>query len=267
MRCEDLQNLISLTGDDVLEPAEQEMLNEHFSTCPLCRQERDDFRNLTRDLRMMRRPAMPNAAVHSLRNTIFQKLGVATPGFWLFDDHRPWRKAWLVPSGVGTFASILAAITFLWLLSISPGSNARKPDLIASTHAPLVSARTHDKEVLDLTQQDYSETRQDVSIESPSLNPKGALVALTNSLVRGEMKDDEVVVVADVFGNGLARIAEVVEPSRDRRAVNELEKALRSDPSFAPFVPATLDQRPDSVRVILKIRNVNVSTRLHARHR
>jgi hypothetical protein len=86
------------------------------------------------------------------------------------------------------------------------------------------------------------------------------LIALTKALVRGGMKDDEVVVVADVFGNGLAQIAEVVEPSRDRRAVGELEKALDSDPAFAPFVPANMENRPDSVRVILKFQSVNVST-------
>jgi hypothetical protein len=75
------------------------------------------------------------------------------------------------------------------------------------------------------------------------------------------MSDDEVVVVADVFSNGLAQIAEVVEPSRDRRAIEELEKALQSDPSLAPFVPADLDQRSTgTVRVIFKIQSVNVNT-------
>jgi hypothetical protein len=78
--------------------------------------------------------------------------------------------------------------------------------------------------------------------------------------MRGDMKDDEVVVVADVFSNGLAQITEVVEPSRDRRAVGELEKALESDPAYAPFVPTTLEKRPESVRVVLKFQNVNVST-------
>ncbi|MBA4183932.1 MAG: hypothetical protein H0X49_07955 [Acidobacteria bacterium] len=74
------------------------------------------------------------------------------------------------------------------------------------------------------------------------------------------MKDDEVVVVADVFGDGLAQIAEVVEPSSDRRAVRELEKALKNDPNFAPFVPANYDKRSDTVRVILKINRVDIQT-------
>jgi hypothetical protein len=79
------------------------------------------------------------------------------------------------------------------------------------------------------------------------------------------MKDDEVVVVADVFGNGLAQIAEVVEPSRDRRAVAELQKALESDPSYAAFVPSEMENRPESVRVILKFQSVDVSTKISVR--
>jgi hypothetical protein len=102
-----------------------------------------------------------------------------------------------------------------------------------------------------------------ISAESPSVNPQGALIALTKSFVRGKMKDDEVVVVAEVFGNGLARIDEVVEPSRDRHAVRELENALKTDPNYAPpFVPAHLDQRSETVRVVLKIQSVNIDTHL-----
>ena len=103
--------------------------------------------------------------------------------------------------------------------------------------------------------------------ESPSINPQGALIALSQSIVRGNMKDDEVVVVADVFSNGLAKISEVIEPSADRKAIDELERALNSDPSNAPFVPANLDNRSDSVRVVLKFQSVNVNTRQTHRKR
>jgi hypothetical protein len=75
------------------------------------------------------------------------------------------------------------------------------------------------------------------------------------------MRDDEVTVVADIFGNGLATISEVVEPSRDTKAVEELQEALQTDPSVAPFVPANMDHRSETVRVVLKIQNVNVAVR------
>jgi hypothetical protein len=260
MKCEELQNLITLTGDDLLESSEQQRLDKHFTACPLCRQERDDLRSLTRELRMLRRPVLPAGAVSTLRSNIFRKLGGTVPGLWLIEDRRSWANAWLMPSSVGVFTSVIVAAAFVWLLSISPGSNARKPDEVASLYNPNYLRTSRRSEMGD-----YAISRQDVSIDSPSVNPRGALVALTNSLIRGEMRDDEVVVVAEVFGNGLARIDEVIEPSRNRRAVGELEKALESDPAFAPFVPADLDKRPQSVRVVLKIQNVDVRTRPRGR--
>ncbi len=95
----------------------------------------------------------------------------------------------------------------------------------------------------ELSAADFAAARISVSGNSPSVNPQGALIALTKSIMRGKMKDDEVVVVADVFGSGLAQIAEVVEPSKDINAVRELEKALKNNPDYAPpFV--TCQSRP-----------------------
>jgi len=252
MRCEEVQNLIAIEADDALREGESVVLNEHLSTCPLCRQERDDMRALTRDLRMMHRPTIASDAVFSIRNAVSDRLG-APKGFWISEDRRPWFQTWLMPSSLGTVASAVIGIGFMWLLSLAP---------VPSPSQPFYP----DIDRLEPAQLAYAGPRRGVSSESPSVNPQGALVALTNSLVRGEMNDDEVVVVAEVFGNGLAKIDEVVEPSKNRRAVGELEKALKSDPDFAPFVPADMDQRPDSVRVVLKIQSVNVSTRVRPKH-
>jgi hypothetical protein len=258
MRCEDAQNLISVAGDDLLNDSERELLNKHLSVCPLCRQERDDIRNLTRDLRMMRRPPIPAATLYSLRNSVAEQARANIRSFWLAEDRRPW-TTWIMPSSVGTFASVSVALVFLTTLFLGPVVQKPGPS------GPYLLARAGRSANPETAS--YVGQRHNVSTQSPSVNPQGALVALTNSFVRGDMKDDEVVVVAEVFGNGLAQIDEVVEPSRDRKAVDQLDKALRSDPSYAPFVSADLDQRPESVRVVLKIQNVDVSTRIKARHR
>jgi hypothetical protein len=81
------------------------------------------------------------------------------------------------------------------------------------------------------------------------------------------MKDDEVVVVADVYSNGSAQIAQVVEPSHNRDAVVELARALDNGLGSTPFVPAAYDKRSDSVRVIFKIQTVYVSTQEKPRKR
>jgi hypothetical protein len=252
MRCEEVQNLIAIEADGTLLDSEGATLNEHLSTCPLCRQERDDIRAVSRELRMMRRPTLSKERLFSIRNSVAERLG-SPKGLWIFEDRRPWLKTWFMPSSLGTVASAVFAVGFVYLLSLTP---------VPSRSQPFVDF----SDLGEPSQLAYAGPRRDVSAESPSVNPQGALVALTNSLVRGEMSDDEVVVVAEVFGNGLAKIDEVVEPSKNRRAVGELEKALKSDPDFAPFVPARLDDRPDSVKVILKIQSVNVSTRVRAKH-
>ncbi|HKR15504.1 MAG TPA: hypothetical protein VJT15_25780 [Pyrinomonadaceae bacterium] len=80
--------------------------------------------------------------------------------------------------------------------------------------------------------------------ESPTLNPRGSLAALQNA---GDYDpDDDMVVVADVFINGTAALADVVRPPRDKRMLDEFQSALRKDPAF---VKASLDSRPDTMRV------------------
>jgi len=161
-------------------------------------------------------------------------------------------------------ATLVMAFTLLTVMfsgirdrGVATASNPSGSDtvMLATNRGPL------QKQYPDsLSASDYAKTRLDISSESPSVNPQGALIALTKSLVRGGMKDDEVVVVADVFGNGLARISEVIEPSRDSRAIAELQKALESDPAYSPFVTANLDKRSDSVRVVLRFQSVDVRT-------
>ena len=108
---------------------------------------------------------------------------------------------------------------------------------------------------------EFARSRMAVAGESPSINPQGTLASLSKTLANHGIRNSEIVVVADVFSNGLARIAEVVEPSQNVGAVDELEKALGSDVANAPFVPASMDNRSASVRVVLKFQNVEVNTR------
>ena len=58
------------------------------------------------------------------------------------------------------------------------------------------------------------------------------------------------IVVTDVFSNGSASLADVVQPPKDKRMLDEFESALRRD---AAFVPASLDRRPDTMRVVITL--------------
>ena len=266
MRCSDVKSDLPLYSDDILSIAERADLDAHLDTCPLCRQALSEYQEVKNGLRSLARPAMSEMRLTSLRAAVATELrpAVRTPVFHVIEDRRGWLETWLMPSAVGSFASVVFGLFMLWgilntardpneFITIA-GDNQRSSIMLASSN-PLIGP-----ESIDILPMDYASARLSVAGDSPSVNPQGALVALTKSLVRGEMSDEEVVVVADVFGNGLARIAEVVEPSDNSRTIQELERALESDPVYAPFVPASFDHRSDRMRVVLKIQNVNVRT-------
>ncbi|MEP7213695.1 MAG: anti-sigma factor [Acidobacteriota bacterium] len=262
MKCRDIQFELPLFADNILSDGERRGVEEHLARCPLCRQQLSDYQELRTGLRDMSRPRMPLSVLESVRASVREALAVTgtTPAFHLIETRRRWTDVWLMPSAI---AGVTTLVCGFMLLAGMMTTNVQPGD--ASVSSPSTSTSVYLSSVdgqAVLTPSNYARSRMAVAGESPSVNPQGALVALTRSLVRGEMKDDEVVVVADVFGNGLAQIAEVVEPSHDRRAVAQLQKALESDPAYAPFVSAEMDQRSDPVRVVLKIQSVNVNTGL-----
>jgi len=270
MKCEDLQLNLSTYLDDILTEEERATVDEHLVRCPLCRQKLAAFQVLRNNLRSLPRPALSNDLLISMRNRVAQEVGTPErkPWFATTDDFTGWLQMRVMPYSVGTAASLILGLLLLWTL-LSSASIPKENIALAKLESPgkptvlLTNSNSHGYIAgndFDLNAADYATARLTVSGGSPSLNPQGALVALTKSIVRGNMKDDELVVVADVFGNGLAQIAEVVEPSSDLRAVSELEKALKNDPNFAPFVPASFDGRSETVRVIFKINRVDIKT-------
>lgn len=270
MKCEDLQLNLPVYTDDILNDDERVAIEMHLSVCPVCRQKLADFQVLRNNLRTLARPEIPTQVLNSVKISVAAQLQKTSPEVETVpsNNYREWLQMRVMPYGVGIFASLILGLTLLWSLLLPATQLGSNNDLSQSgsfSQAPVLIANANSRNSsanYELSPIEFAQTRLAVSSESPSVNPQGALVALTKSLMRGNMKDEEVVVVADVFGDGLAQIAEVVEPSRDRHAVYELEKALKTDSTYAPFVPANLDRRSDSVRVVFKIQSVDVKTNL-----
>jgi hypothetical protein len=113
-----------------------------------------------------------------------------------------------------------------------------------------------------VTSEDYAASRAPFAEQSPSLNPKGALAILTRSYAHprnGQSQDaDDMLVVADVFSNGAASLVDVVHAPRDRQMLSDFQTALRRD---AAFVPASMDRRPDTMRVVFAVQKVDVRER------
>ena len=265
MKCQDLQHELPLYSDNMLSENEIEQLDRHLTACPLCRQRLSEIQENKLALRSLSRPVISPIKLNKIRAKVAEQTGsrIFAPSFRLIETKRNWREVWLMPSLTGVAASILMCFVLLSTLLIPPqtfeivAENQRLADEARAAYLASASLG-YDSGSFDISPLQYANQRFMVADESPSVNPHGALVALTRSLMRGEMNDEEVVVVADVFGNGLARIAEVVEPSHDRQAVIKLQQTLQTDPDFAPFVPASMDKRSQNVRVVLKFHSVNV---------
>jgi len=257
MKCSDLQTNLSLYADGLLGDAESLAIKGHLEICPLCRQKLTEYGEVRGFLRQMRRPEISASFSNSLKAGIRDERESNLGWLPIPIDILEWLQMKVMPYGVGVCVSVLATFAFLTMMA----SGMLQPEVeIARGDSVFLITNTETSDIGsgEISPLEFAQTRMAYSNESPSVNPQGALIALTKSLVRGGMKDDEVVVVADVFGNGLARIAEVVEPSRDRDAIIELEEALQSDPDFAPFIPSRLETRPDSMRVVLKFQSVDV---------
>ncbi len=270
MKCSDLKYNLSLYADGLLDESEATRVSQHLEVCPLCRQSNDEIRAVRDGLRRLGRSEMPAVFSDSIKSALRTELSSGRRS-WLpaSPDIREWLTLSVLPYGVGVCASVTIGLTLLTMMysgmfkpAIPPIAGGISPTMLAQTKYPLSGDTT-----TDISPADFAQTRLNFASESPSVNPRGALIALTKSFIRGGMKNDEVVVVADVFGDGLAQIAEVIEPSRDRHAVRDLEKALDSDPAYAPFVPANMENRPSTMRVVLKFQSVNVDTRSPAAKR
>jgi hypothetical protein len=166
-----------------------------------------------------------------------------------------------MPYTVGSFASvILFALMFA----------ALRPHFVALREAAIQTGGVIDLQTptigYDLnkpvTPEDFAASRAPFAEQSPSLNPGGALAALTRAYSRTHtdsyQDSDDMIVVADVFSNGAASLADVVQAPRNKRMLDEFESALRQD---AAFVPASLDRRPDTMRVVFAVQKVDVDDR------
>jgi hypothetical protein len=112
-----------------------------------------------------------------------------------------------------------------------------------------------------ISPESYAALRMPYNAESPSLNPAGALATFTSTTgqmrMAGRQDADDMTVVADVFTNGTASLADVMRAPKDRRLLEDFQKALREN----AFVPASMDRRPETMRVVFSVQRVEVRER------
>ncbi len=189
MKCESLQFNLSVYLDDCLIEQERAIVDEHLAHCPLCRQKLADFQVLRNALRVLPRPAMPNDLLAAMRSRVAQAAENNQPKFSLLytESAREWLQMRLMPYTVGTAASLILGLTLLWTLLSAvyiPSKNTELAKIELPTKATVLLTNSNSvgftpESGYELNAAEYANARLSISNGSPSLNPQGALVALT----------------------------------------------------------------------------------------
>jgi hypothetical protein len=267
MSCDEIQKSLSLYVDDGLKPDERATCYAHLEVCPVCRARLLEMRSIRGSLAMLSPAALPVDLVPSIKKALVAEASRkrALKDTTFGDLARAWLQPAMMRYAFSSFASVIifAFVFAAW----RPQVIALHEAAVAFDQSPIIIELADPfRPGFDITKpispESYAALRSPFNAESPSLNPGGALATLTSepSRLRGSRRqdDDNMMVVADVFTNGSASLADVMHAPRDRRMLEDFEKALRQN---AAFVPAALDRRPETMRVVFSIQRVDVRDR------
>lgn len=262
MSCEEIKQTLSLYVDDCVSLPARAAIEDHLPHCPLCRIEVSELRSLTRGLSLMKRPVPPSDLASNITDLLIIEAAARRqdPNPSLGYRIARFLEPRLMPYTVGSFASVI--MFALMFAALRPHFVALREAAIQ--HSVLVLQTTDPDGIKPITSKDFAASRAPFAELSPSLKPGGALAELTrayaqsgsHSIYHGDA--DDMIVVAVVFSDGAAALADVVQPPRDRRMLEEFESALRRDRAF---VPASYDRRPETMRVVLTMEKVEVDDR------
>ena len=262
MTCEESQKAFSPYLDGVLAREACDALDEHVGVCPVCRHRLSDTRDVVRTLSLVSRPAPPAGLAASIRAalTIERAARGANPPLPLHERVARWVGPRVMPYAVGALYSVVLFVAVFGALrqQLRILRNLAEEQALESGQYSVtwVDGRGGYDVTRPLSPDLSVAARAQFTSESPTINPRGALAALTLSPPSARRPDDDdMIVVADVYSNGSASLAEVVAPPRNRHAVDELQEALRQNPAF---VPASLDRRPQTMRVVFVLQKMNV---------
>lgn len=262
MLCKELKLSLSSYVDNAISLPARIALDEHLGKCPVCRAELSELRALKRRLEVLSKPTPPADLIFELSNAIAIEAAAKRQRPNVSFSYRLARflEPRLMPYTVGWIASIfLFAMMFL---ALRPHFVALREASVQNTVILLDTIGAGYDLTKPVKPEDFAASRAPFAEQSPSLNPGGALAALTRTYARPRPNfsesNDDMVVVADVFSNGAASLAGVVQPPRDKQMLDEFERALRQD---AAFVPASMDRRPETMRVVFAVQKVDVDDR------
>lgn len=279
MTCDKFKSQLSSFIDGQLADSVRISCEEHLRTCPMCHEQLVATRLMLRRVSSIAKLKSPDTLIHRIKDSLITEAAVMC---LRTADSTPWHKKsiqWieprLGPTLAGTFASIVLFLSltsglmpyvFEWRHWAEATGIETRGILPSGLTSNLVSNRwsqvtNNYDDSIPITPASYAASREAFSAESPSIDPRGALAAYMSPRRSGAGRvikssaSDSMLIVANVFSNGRASLAEILRPPRDREMINDVLRALSQSPAF---VPAYLDHRPPTMRVILTIERINV---------
>ncbi|HEY0097407.1 MAG TPA: zf-HC2 domain-containing protein [Pyrinomonadaceae bacterium] len=249
MTCEETQKSFSPYLDGVLARASRAQVDAHLEVCPVCRLELAHTRSITRALAGLERPRVPHNLAGSINELLLIERAARRqqPTGSLPTRFMRWLEPRLMPYTVGALASMILFVGVV---------NALRPQFRVLRELA-IATRQASEESLDTSL--FEGEGYDVTKPVPTINPNGALAALIRTPSSSDDDDaDDMVIYADVFSNGSASLAGVVQAPRNPQMLDEVQEALRRTPAF---VPAYRDGRPQTMRVVFSVSKVNVHDR------
>lgn len=259
--CKEIRHAFSSYLDERLAVEERAAIERHLGNCPVCRAALAELQVLVRDMRGLARPLPPPELAPAITNALRIEIAAVQrrPVLSLSTQVMQWLQPRLMPYTVGAFASV---ILFMMMFAGLRSSLLAFHDWDVATRQAQDVIQFQAYSGYDITKpisaESYAAGRAPFSVDSPSLNPRGALAAFTRSALERQDEADDMVVVTDVFSNGSASLADIMQAPRDPRMLDEFQAALRENP---PFVPASFDRRPQTMRVVFVIQKVDVRER------
>jgi len=259
MNCNATQKSFSAYLDGRLPRAQCDAVDAHLDVCPVCRLQLDEERAVLRGLASLVRPAAPPDLVASINSALAIERAArrARPAVPLYESVARWIEPRLMPYTVGLLASVLLFFTL---------TSALRTQFRLLHELARAARETPDEHSVTWIRNgdfdlEYPVSLQDLAAhrsfrsESPSLNPRGDLFRVMTVPAAGAGDDDDITIVANVFSNGSASVAEVMQPPRNPQMLSRVQDALRRTPAF---VPASIDRRPQTMRVVLSLSKVSV---------
>lgn len=182
MSCEEIQRTISSYIDDALTLPVRAACERHLEQCPVCHAQLAEVRSLTRRLSSLARPVAPPDLASLISDAVAIEAGALrrAPRVPLDVHLARWLRPRLMPYTIGTFASLI--LFFTLFSALRPHLVALREAEMASRDAALYRVFVPRNGEFDITQpvspESLSRSRAPFAVESPSLNPHGALAAL-----------------------------------------------------------------------------------------